>query len=178
MIQLIHRTPSFVKGYKEYCQEFYDNNILTFRPTNPKYIDEDWFERTARFYEQMEQGTCPGSPKSLHYWAVDGDRFIGEFQLRPELTDDLMKGIGSIGCSVRVSEWGKGFGTEILKQGLSIAKKCGLKKVLLIIDDDNLASVKVCEANGGILQDKIMADSTVEGTRLVRRYWITLEMKG
>jgi hypothetical protein len=36
MLKLIHRNASFMNGYKEYCQEFWDNNILWFRPTNPK----------------------------------------------------------------------------------------------------------------------------------------------
>jgi predicted acetyltransferase len=45
-----------------------------------------------------------------------------------------MNGIGSIGYSVRVSKQGKGYGTEILKQGLDIARKHDLKKVLLTIN--------------------------------------------
>lgn len=52
----------------------------------------------------MEQGKLPGFAKCLHYWAVEDDKFIGEFQLRPKLNDDLMYGIGSIGYSVRVTE--------------------------------------------------------------------------
>lgn len=174
MLKLIPRDQSFLKGYKEYCQEFYDNNILSFRPTNPTKIDEIWFESTAEWYAKKEQGILPGYPKSLHYWAVDGNKFIGEFQLRPDLDDDLMVGIGSIGYSVRVTEWGKGYGKEILKQGLEIAKKLGLEKVLLIINDNNIVSSHVCEINGGILMDKIMAESKEEGKRLVRRYWITI----
>jgi len=97
-----------MKGYKEYCREFYDNNILWFRPTNPERIDDDWFEKTADWYAKKEQGLVPGYPKSFHYWAVDDDKFIGEFQLRPDLTDEIMTGMGSIGYSVRVSEQGKG----------------------------------------------------------------------
>ena len=44
MVELIKRCPEYVMGYKEYCQELYDNHVLYFRPTNPKNIDdeEDW----------------------------------------------------------------------------------------------------------------------------------------
>ena len=42
-----------------------------------------------------------------------------------------MNGIGSIGYAVRVSEQGKGYGTEILKQGFRIAKEHGMDKVLM-----------------------------------------------
>lgn len=163
-----------MNGYKEYCQEFHNNNILTFRPTNPKHIDESWFERTAEWYAKKEQGIVEGHAKSFHYWAVDNDKFIGEFQLRPDLDGDLMVGIGSIGYSVRVTEWGKGYGKEILKQGLEIARSFGLDKVLLTINDDNVASIHICEAAGGILMDKITVDTKDEGVHLMRRYWIYL----
>lgn len=175
MLKLISREKSFVKGYKEYCQEFYDNNILTFRPTNPKNIDENWFERTAEWYTKKEKGIVDGYAKSFHYWAVDNNKFIGEFQLRPDLDDDLMVGIGSIGYSVRVTEWGKRYGKEILKHGLEIARSFGLDKVLLTINDDNVVSNHICEAAGGILMDKITVDTKDEGVHLMRRYWIHLK---
>ena len=174
MIKLIPRDKAFLQGYKEYCQEFYDNNIFTFRPTNPKNIDENWFERTSEWYEKKEKGIVEGYPKSFHYWAIDNDKFIGEFQLRPDLDDGLMVGIGSIGYSVRVTEWGKGYGKEILKQGLEIARSFGLDKVLLTINDDNVVSNHICEAAGGILMDKITVDTKEEGVHLMRRYWVHL----
>ena len=163
-----------MNGYKEYCQEFYDHNILWFRPTNPEKIDEDWFERTFDWYAQKEQGLVPGYPQSIHYWAVDGDKFIGEFQLRTELTDEIMTGMGSIGYSVRVSEQGKGYGKEILRQGLDMARNHGLKQVLLTIADENFISIKLCESFGGVLTDKIMGKTEDENEFLMRRYWIYL----
>ena len=96
MLAFLKRDPRFMQGYKEYCQEFYDNNIFWFQPTNPKRIDENWFERTFDWYDKKEQGKIPDYPKSLHYWAVDEDMFIGEFQLRPELTEEVMIKYGSI----------------------------------------------------------------------------------
>lgn len=163
-----------MNGYKEYCQEFWDRNITWFRPTNPKNIDENWFERTAGWYEKKEKGQVPGYARGFHYWAVDGDKFIGEFQLRPDLDEKLMTGIGSIGYSVRATEWGKGYGKEILKQGLDIARSFGLDKVLLTIDDKNVVSSHICEQNGGVLMDKIAVTTEDEGEHIMRRYWIYL----
>ncbi len=174
MLRLIRRDPIFLKEYKEYCQEFYDHNIVYFRPTNPERIDETWFERTADWYAKKELGLVPDQPVSFHYWAVDGDKFIGEFQLRTELTEEVMTGYGSIGYSVRVTEQGKGFGTEILKQGLEIAREHHLKKVLLTINDQNAASSHICEKLGGILMDKITVYNKNEGKHIMRRYWIYL----
>lgn len=174
VIKLICRDKSFVNEYKEYCQEFYDNKIITFVPTNPSRIDDTWFERTAEWYSRKERESFDGNQKGVHFWAIDNGKFIGEFQLRLELNDEIMFGIGSIGYSVRISEWGKGYGNEILKQGLDIARSYGLEKVLLNINDDNHSSIHICEKNGGVLMDKVMLESEEEGKHFVRRYWINL----
>ena len=102
MLQLIKRSPEYVNGYKAYCQEAFDNNVIYFIPTNPIKIDDEWFFRTKTLYENKEKGLVEGQPISFHYWAVDGDKFIGEFQLRTEFTEQVLTGIGSIGYAVRV----------------------------------------------------------------------------
>lgn len=174
MLELIRRCPEYVDGYRDYCREAYDNHAVFFLPTNPAFIDDGWFARTKEWYDKKETGQTPGQPAGFHYWAVDGDEFIGEFQLRTELTEKIMTGIGSIGYAVRVSRQGKGYGTEILKQGLAIAEGHGMKKVLLNINDANVVSAHVCEKLGGILMDKIRAGDSDEGGRIMRRYWIYL----
>ena len=102
MLQLIKRCPEYAEGYKAYCQELYDHNITFFRPSNPKYLEGDWFLRTKDWYDRKEKGLAEGQPVSFHYWAVDESRFIGEFQLRTEFPPKVMLDIGSVGYSVRV----------------------------------------------------------------------------
>lgn len=172
MLKLIQRCPEFVWGYREYCQELFDNNVIYFRPTDPKRIDGAWFYRTKEWYDKKETGQ--GQPRSLHFWAVDGEKFIGEFQLRTELTPEIMSGIGSVGYAVRVSEQGRGYGTELLKQGLLIAKEQGMNRVLLNINNENSVSAHICEKLGGNLMDMIRAYNTAEGVHIMRRYWIDL----
>ena len=174
MVQLTKRCPEYVMGYKEYCQELYDNNVIYFRPTNPKNIDDEWFFRTKSWYDRKEQGLVEGQPVSFHYWAIDNGKFIGEFQLRTEFPEKVMLDIGSIGYAVRVSEQGKGYGKEILRLGLELAKQQGMEKVLLTINSENKASIHICEKMGGIWKDTIKAYNDAEGQHLLRRYWITL----
>lgn len=174
MVKLIKRCPQYTRGYKEYCQELYDNHVTYFRPTNPNSIDDDWFSRTKSWYDKKEQGLVEGQPVSFHYWAIEDGKFIGEFQLRTEFPQKVMKDIGSIGYAVRVSEQGKGYGTEILRLGLLLAKEHGMDKVLLTINEENTASIHVCEKLGGELKDTIKAYNEAEGHHLLRRYWITL----
>lgn len=174
MLKLICRDPRFLDGYRTYCQEFYDHNVVYFRPSNPARIDDGWFARTADWYTRLEQGLVPGQPPSFHYWAVDGDRFLGEFQLRTALTPEILTGIGSIGCSIRIGEQGKGYGTELLRQGLDIARTHGMEKVLANINEANGPSIRICEACGGVFWDVIPACNPDEGEHLLRRYWIYL----
>ena len=174
MLQLIKRCPEYVSGYKEYCRELYDNNVVYFRPTNPDSIHEDWFSRTQEWYGKKEKGLVEGASPSFHYWAVDDGKFIGEFQLRTEFTEKVMTDIGSIGYAVRVSEWGKGYGTAILCRGLELAREHRMEKVLFTINEKNAASIHVCEKLGGKLQDVIEAYNEAEGQHQLRRYWIML----
>ena len=174
MVKLIKRCPEYMIGYKEYCQELYDNHVVYFRPTNPNSIDDDWFFRTKSWYDRKEKGLIEGQPVSFHYWAVDNGRFIGEFQLRTQFTEKVMLEIGSVGYAIRVSEQGKGYGTEILRLGLELAKEHGMEKVLLTINDKNKASIHICEKLGGKLEDTIEAFNKPEGHHKLRRYWIVL----
>ena len=174
MLKLIKRCPEYVQGYREYCRELYDNGEPYFRPTPPETIDETWFARTRPWYDRKEQGLLPGVARSYHYWAVDGDRFIGEFQCRTEFTEKVLNEIGSIGYAVRPSEWGKGYGTMILRQGLEIAKSLGMEKVLFTVNEENQPSLHVIEKMGGVLADTIDAYTEAEGHHRLRRYWITL----
>jgi len=150
MVRLVKRSPEFVEGYKEFCREFYDNNITCFRPTDPEYIDDTWFERTKDRYDKKEQG-LNGESRSYHYWAVDGDKFIGEFQLKLDLTEKVLTDTGSIGIAVRVPEWGKGYGTGILRQGLAVAKGFGMDKVIYNVNEENTRSRKLAEKCAGYI---------------------------
>ena len=67
----------------------------------------------------------------------------------------MLTDIGSIGYAVRVSEQGKGYGSEILHQGLILAKEHGMEKVLFTINEENVVSIHICEKLGGKLQDTI-----------------------
>ncbi len=174
MLRLIKRSPAFVAGYKEYCQELYDRHVVWFRPTDPKTIDDDWFFRTKPWYDKKENGLIEGQPVSFHFWAVDGEDFIGEFQLRTDFPDKVLYDIGSIGYAVCPSRWGQGYGTEILRQGLVIAGDHGMDKVLLTISEENTVSAHICEKLGGKWADTVEAFNEAEGHHLLRRYWIEL----
>lgn len=113
-----------------------------------------------------------GYVPATELWLIDDNNFIGRVSIRHTLNDKLLKTGGHIGYWIRPSKRGLGYGKQILKLALSEAKKLGISKVLITCDDTNIASGKIIEANGGILENKVPGD---KNQQLKRRYWINLE---
>lgn len=117
------------------------------------------------------QNLPEGYVRENFYLCCEGDRLVGVFSLKFELTEFLLNFGGHIGYAVRPSERNRGLATQMLAQGLTLAKRFGFDRVLCICDNDNYASEKVILKNGGILEDeRYDADENVT----VKRFWITL----
>jgi predicted acetyltransferase len=98
---------------------------------------------------------------------------VGRVSIRYELNDYLFRFGGHVGYAVAPSFRRRGYATEILRQTLPIVRSIGLKRILLTCDDDNVASQRVIEVNGGVLENVVWE----EGLRVPkRRYWIDLQL--
>ncbi|WP_300678990.1 GNAT family N-acetyltransferase [Nocardioides sp.] len=106
-------------------------------------------------------------PRGVHYdqfWITDdADLLVGFVQVRHALNDRLRVRGGHIGYSVRRSRQGEGHATRALGLALVHARGLGLDRVLITCDDTNAGSIRVIEANGGVLAD------VTDG---VRRSWV------
>jgi len=93
---------------------------------------------------------------------------VGRLSIRHELNHFLSTAGGHIGYSVLEQHRRKGYGTEMLRQAMPIARDLGLDRVLVTCDITNKASRTIIEANGG------MFDGTYErGLKVAKlRYWI------
>ena len=105
------------------------------------------------------------------YFALDEDRgiFVGAVNIRLRLNERLLLCGGHIGDGIRPSERGRGYGTELVRLALVKCRECGITRVLMVCDEDNRASARTIEKNGGMLENVIPTDDG-----LVRRYWIDL----
>lgn len=101
-------------------------------------------------------------PQTIYWLLIDG-RPVGYGKLRSYLTEGLRKIGGHIGYSIMPFERGKGYGTIILKELLKEAKKKDINETLLTCNEDNTASRRIIENNGGTLEN------IIEGKC---RYWI------
>ena len=98
---------------------------------------------------------------------VDGV-VVGRASLRFELNDFLRTLGGHIGYAVRPQFRGRGYAKEILRQSVDLLRARDTSPVLVTCDDDNLASARVIESNGGVLESVVPGVANVPK----RRYWI------
>jgi predicted acetyltransferase len=94
---------------------------------------------------------------------------VGRVSVRHRLNDFLLREGGHIGYGVLPGHRRRGYATEILRQGLVIARGLGIDPVLVVCADDNAGSAAVIEAAGGQLENVVGAGP---GQALKRRYWI------
>lgn len=98
--------------------------------------------------------------------AVDDGRLVGRASIRHELNDWLARYGGHIGYAVMPAERRRGYGTEILRQSLVVARSLGIEPVLVTCDVDNIASAGVIERCGGEFDSVVAGDGAPK-----RRYW-------
>jgi predicted acetyltransferase len=98
-----------------------------------------------------------------------GDRAAPHTERLPAPHDFLLRAGGHIGYGIRPSARGRGLATWALGQVLSKATALGLDRVLITCADGNVASARVIERRGGVLED--VRDTELGRTR---RYWVTL----
>lgn len=112
-----------------------------------------------------------GYVRENFYLCYEGERLIGVFSLKFELTEFLLNYGGHIGCATRPSDRNRGLATQMLKQGLELSKEFGFDRILCICDSDNYASERVIRKNGGIFENECYdPDEDV----MVRRFWVRL----
>lgn len=127
----------------------------------------DWLNAVRLFEDQK---TVPkGYVKSEEYLFYVDEKLIGMINLRHELNDMLEKTGGHIGYSVIKCERNKGYATKMLNFALQKYREIKIQNVFITCDLNNIASAKVIEKNGGILENIINDEDN-----LIKRYWINL----
>ncbi|QNE22228.1 GNAT family N-acetyltransferase [Kribbella qitaiheensis] len=124
-----------------------------------------WVERLR---ESSDDSRKLDRAHATYRWIVEDGKYLGAVTLLHTLTDKLLEGGGHIGYSVRPSARGRGLATWALGRVLEVAREQGMDRVLVTCDEDNLASARTIERNGGVLED--IRETWLGPTR---RYWFT-----
>ena len=97
----------------------------------------------------------PGFVPTTVLWWLDGDEYLGRLNIRHRLAPGRAgERNGHIGYDVRPSARRKGHATAMLAAARPIAAAVGLSRVLITCDDDNEASRRTIERNGGVPADR------------------------
>jgi len=164
-----------VKASEKYRQQIFDmmdewnatGEIIV--PYAIRVMDYHDFERYCDAIELKDprNGFVPTST----FFCLDEERnlMVGAVNIRHYLNDSLLLNGGHIGDGVRPSERRKGIATAMIGLALEECRKLGIDKVLMVCDKDNIGSAKSIIKNGGMLENEVTVDGTVE-----QRYWITL----
>jgi len=148
-----------------------------------KRTDPDWdfafrFDEDGDFAQYVERlgseqrgiGLPEGLVPATYLVAVVGTKVVGRVSLRHELNDFLLEQAGHVGYGVVASCRRRGYASQMLKLTLPHARALGIERVLVTCDDDNVASIRVVEGCGGVLEDvRELAGAAVPK----RRYWLS-----
>ena len=131
-----------------------------------RWADPAVFEEYVGWLCAKAQEDSPrpaGFVPSTTLWWVSGDEYLGRIVIRHRLTQRLRDYGGHIGYDIRPSARRQGHATAMLAAALPVANALGIDPALVTCDEDNIASRKVIEANGGTLEDQ-------RGIKL--RFWL------
>jgi len=92
-------------------------------------------------------------PQTVLWWTA-GDEYIGRLSIRHRLTPHLLYHGGNIGFEVRPTARRRGHATRMLAAALPLAADLGISPARLDCDVANVASRRVIEKNGGVLDEE------------------------
>ncbi len=154
--------------------------IKEYRMDNPKAMPlsctedvnyEAWLERMKEEHSGINLKSYK-IPTSV-YFLMNGDRIIGNLTIRHNIETEFFALYGGhIGYGIRPSERNKGYGTKLLHLALEKCDELGIENVMISCKKDNIASSKVIENNGGVLEEIVFMP--VDNTKL-RKYWINVK---
>lgn len=102
-------------------------------------------------------------------YAFLGEWIVGRLTLRYNLSEEMINTAGHIGVVVIPEFRKRGYATQIIQQGLSIARRADMPRILLTCSDTAEVPRKLIEKCGASLENTYM--DPVE-KNLKRRYWV------
>ena len=169
--KLVKPSVEYMSSYIAACREYAKAGLKEYDVFHGESPTAERIHTLLMKFENESRGI--GLPEgwvpSSVFWLVDEGEYIGAGNIRHTLTEPLEKFGGHIGYEIRPSEWGKGYGTLLLKLLLREAARLGIQSALLTCSAANAVSARVMEKNGGVLLDCIT--NIVDGNeRPTRRY--------
>lgn len=130
----------------------------------------DWQRLVSRYAENARGENLPADHVRSEFLLadVDGD-VVGRVSIRFELNDYLRQFGGHVSYAVSARYRRRGYTREILRQAVQILDDAEVTRVLVTCRDVNVASARVIESCGGVLENSVIDPDGMP----MRRYWIS-----
>ncbi|CAH6841436.1 Acetyltransferase [Vibrio chagasii] len=169
-MKLVSPSKEFESAFKVYYQDFLEHDIDNSDYYKDGVLD---FSRYIECLDDEARGVNlpDGYVPCNHYWLVsDEGEILGAIRVRHRIDNEFLSlEAGHIGYDIAPSKRGSGYGKAMIKFAIPKASSLGIKQALITADEDNIASRKVIEANGGKFE-KIVFGKVFPGP--VARYWL------
>ena len=169
-MQLIEPNMAYQREFADFYRDFAAHD-----PDNAQYyrsgIDDFHAYVNRLIDESIGRHLQPGWVPCHHFWCIaDNGAIAGTIRVRHHInTPMLSEEGGHIGYDVAPAFRRQGYARWMLQQVLPVARQLGIEQALVTADEDNQASRKVIEANGGkleaVIKGKILCDR-------IARYWV------
>lgn len=171
-MKLVFPNAAYKEKAMEYIREFHAyGSDINGSGSLDRYLREASYEEwLAKVLRDMDIANIPeGRVPALTYFYVrpEDDRIVGMANLRLALNDFLREEGGHIGYAIRPTEREKHYGTDMLKEALKVYTVLGFREVLITCDKCNIASAKVIQNCGGVLDAEFYSDTFGE---VIQRY--------
>lgn len=118
------------------------------------YKNNDWDGYFQKIHDdEYKINSHDGWVPTKTWWLMDDENFIGVCSLRIGNTPELLYRGGNTSVEILPSVRGRGYGCESLKQCIDMAKKIGVKSLLITCDANNIISLnnikKIVRIYGG-----------------------------
>lgn len=100
------------------------------------------------------RGLQPGWVPCTTVFLEEEGTLVGLYNFRHHLTPQLRRYGGHVGYSVRPDHRGRGHATTLLTGAMDLARQRGHTALVLSCGPDNLASARVIQKCGGVLQER------------------------
>ncbi|MFM2481727.1 GNAT family N-acetyltransferase [Celerinatantimonas sp. YJH-8] len=170
-MELIYPSYSLKAEFNAFCQDYLEHDVLQ----GGDYLQamSDFNHYVAQLLHNSRSEDLPSFQTACsHFWAVVDTQIVGTLRLRHSLRDPfLATELGHIGYDIAPSFRRRGYAKAMLCLSFAKAVELGIFRLLITADESNIASRRVIEANGGILDSIIMGPIL---KRKIARYWIEL----